>query len=69
MRPREASGTSGMKCALNGIMNFSVLDGWWIEGWIEDVTGWSIGPEPNGGDLLEGTFALLVLTPDALLLS
>ena len=51
MRPREASGTSGMKCALNGIMNFSVLDGWWIEGWIEDVTGWSIGPEPNGGDL------------------
>ena len=51
MRPREASGTSGMKCALNGIMNFSVLDGWWIEDWIEDVTGWSIGPEPNGGDL------------------
>ena len=46
VRPREASGTSGMKCAMNGIMNFSVLDGWWIEGWIEDVTGWSIGPEP-----------------------
>ena len=51
IRPREASGTSGMKCAMNGIMNFSILDGWWIEGWIEDVTGWSIGPEPNGGDL------------------
>ena len=47
MRPREASGTSGMKCAMNGIMNFSILDGWWIEGWIEDVTGWSIGPEPT----------------------
>jgi len=47
VRPREASGTSGMKCAMNGIMNFSVLDGWWIEGWIEDVTGWSIGPEPT----------------------
>ncbi|MBQ3396156.1 MAG: glycogen/starch/alpha-glucan phosphorylase, partial [Synergistaceae bacterium] len=47
MRPREASGTSGMKCAMNGIMNFSVLDGWWIEGWIEDVTGWSIGPAPS----------------------
>ena len=47
MRPREASGTSGMKCTMNGIMNFSVLDGWWIEGWIEDVTGWSIGPEPT----------------------
>ncbi len=45
IRPREASGTSGMKCAMNGIMNFSVLDGWWIEGWIEDVTGWSIGPD------------------------
>lgn len=51
MRPREASGTSGMKCTLNGIMNFSVLDGWWIEGWIEDVTGWSIGPEPSAADM------------------
>jgi starch phosphorylase len=50
MRPREASGTSGMKCTMNGIMNFSVLDGWWIEGWIEDVTGWSIGPEPSASD-------------------
>ncbi|WP_286846181.1 MULTISPECIES: alpha-glucan family phosphorylase [Aminobacterium] len=51
LRPREASGTSGMKCALNGVMNFSVLDGWWIEGWIEDITGWSIGPEPSSSDL------------------
>lgn len=47
IRPREASGTSGMKCALNGIPNFSVLDGWWIEGWVEGVTGWSIGPAPT----------------------
>ncbi len=47
VRPREASGTSGMKCALNGIPNFSVLDGWWIEGCIEGVTGWSIGPAPK----------------------
>ena len=49
IRPREASGTSGMKCALNGIPNFSVLDGWWIEGCVEGVTGWSIGPEPREG--------------------
>lgn len=42
--PQEASGTSGMKAALNGVVNFSVLDGWWIEGWIEGVTGWAIGP-------------------------
>jgi starch phosphorylase len=43
LRPQEASGTSGMKAALNGVPSFSVLDGWWIEGHIEDVTGWSIG--------------------------
>jgi len=42
-RPLEASGTSGMKAALNGVPNLSVLDGWWIEGWIGGVTGWAIG--------------------------
>jgi starch phosphorylase len=47
LRPMEASGTSGMKAAHNGVPNFSVLDGWWIEGHIEGVTGWSIGPHPN----------------------
>ncbi len=47
MRPREASGTSGMKAAHNGVLNFSVLDGWWIEGFVEGETGWSIGPEPT----------------------
>jgi len=52
-RPREASGTSGMKCTHNGVMNFSVLDGWWIEGWIEGVTGWSIGPEPMEAELID----------------
>ncbi len=45
--PYEASGTSGMKAALNGAINFSILDGWWIEGWIEGVTGWAIGPGPG----------------------
>ncbi len=47
LRPKEASGTSGMKAAVNGIPSLSVLDGWWIEGCIEHVTGWSIGPQPN----------------------
>lgn len=51
MRPLEASGTSGMKAALNGVPNFSVLDGWWIEGHIEGVTGWSIGPPPHGNSI------------------
>lgn len=46
-RPMEASGTSGMKAAHNGVLNFSILDGWWIEGFVEGVTGWSIGPGPE----------------------
>ena len=41
--PLEASGTSGMKAALNGIPSLSILDGWWVEGCIEGVTGWAIG--------------------------
>jgi starch phosphorylase len=40
--PLEASGTSGMKSALNGVPSLSILDGWWIEGCIEGVTGWAI---------------------------
>jgi starch phosphorylase len=49
MKPLEASGTSGMKAALNGVPSLSVLDGWWIEGHVEGVTGWSIGgSEPEG---------------------
>jgi len=44
-QPQEASGTSGMKAALNGVPSLSTLDGWWIEGHIEGVTGWSIGDE------------------------
>jgi glycogen phosphorylase len=42
-RPQDASGTSGMKAALNGVPSLSVLDGWWIEGHVEGVTGWAIG--------------------------
>ena len=48
--PMEASGTSGMKAALNGVLNLSVLDGWWIEACIEGVTGWAIGDDDGGSD-------------------
>lgn len=56
-RPHEASGTSGMKAAHNGVVNFSVLDGWWIEGHIEGYTGWSIGSPPTGTSLEESADA------------
>ncbi|MCZ8131440.1 MAG: alpha-glucan family phosphorylase [Steroidobacteraceae bacterium] len=46
--PLEASGTSGMKAALNGVPSLSVLDGWWVEGCVEGVTGW--GLQGHGGD-------------------
>lgn len=46
--PFEASGTSGMKAALNGVLNLSILDGWWIEACIDGVTGWSIGIDADG---------------------
>jgi starch phosphorylase len=46
MRPLEASGTSGMKAALNGVPSYSILDGWWVEGHIEGVTGWAIDGDP-----------------------
>ena len=47
----EASGTSGMKAALNGVPSLSVLDGWWIEGCIEGVTGWAIGVDERSGEV------------------
>lgn len=49
-RPLEASGTSGMKAAFNGVPSLSVADGWWLEGCIEGVTGWTVG-----GDAAEDT--------------
>ncbi len=56
-RPYEACGTSGMKAAVNGVLNFSVLDGWWCEGYRED-RGWEIGEgkeyrDPNYQDEVE----------------
>lgn len=49
-RPQEASGTSGMKAALNGVPSFSVMDGWWVEGCLEGITGWAIGHGPESAD-------------------
>ncbi|MCC5862182.1 MAG: alpha-glucan family phosphorylase [Gammaproteobacteria bacterium] len=46
--PNEASGTSGMKAAMNGVPSLSTLDGWWIEGHLEGITGWSIGDSGAG---------------------
>ncbi len=51
-RPLEASGTSGMKAALNGVPSLSILDGWWIEGCLEGITGWAIGRD---GSVQEAT--------------
>jgi len=52
--PLEASGTSGMKAALNGVPSLSILDGWWVEGHIEGITGWSIGePRLHGSESVE----------------
>jgi starch phosphorylase len=50
LRPLEASGTSGMKAAFNGVPSLSVLDGWWLEGCIEGVTGWAVGNALAGNE-------------------
>jgi starch phosphorylase len=77
-RPQEASGTSGMKAALNGVPSLSILDGWWIEGCYEGLTGWAIGQEGQNNEndpaedsralyekLEEKIFPLFYLHPDA----
>ena len=66
-RPLEASGTSGMKAAINGIPNLSVMDGWWAEGYHEGKTGWKFGYEgPINPDSLSEDPATLLYEEDSL---
>jgi starch phosphorylase len=57
-KPQEASGTSVMKAALNGVPSLSILDGWWVEGHCEGVTGWSIGDDGPQDDPTEEATSL-----------
>jgi starch phosphorylase len=61
--PLEASGTSGMKAAHNGVPSLSVLDGWWVDGWIEGVTGWAI----EGSGTAEDAHSLYTKLRDVIL--
>ena len=67
--PLEASGTSGIKAAINGRLNLSILDGWWAEGWVQD-NGWGIAPanvaDPERRDALEADLILDTLTEEVL---
>ncbi len=66
-RPLEASGTSGMKAAMNGVPNLSVMDGWWVEGYHEGKTGWKFGYEgPINADSLSEDPSTLLYTEDSL---
>ena len=58
-RPYEASGTSGMKAAMNGVPSLSTLDGWWIEGHIEGVTGWAIAESDDEAEEAESLYEKL----------
>jgi starch phosphorylase len=65
-RPLEASGTSGMKAAMNGVPNLSVMDGWWVEGYHEGQTGWKFGYEgPIKADSLSEAPETLLYTEDS----
>jgi starch phosphorylase len=65
-RPLEASGTSGMKAAMNGVPNLSVMDGWWVEGYHEGATGWKFGYEgPLNADSLSEDPSTLLYAEDS----
>ena len=64
IRPKEASGTSGMKATLNGVPNFSILDGWWAEGCVHGENGWAIGSIDSCDDQSDANSLYKILESD-----